>query len=195
MIYLKTFNESIEPNSIIDIMEFGFKQLIRNTHLVGDQVKLNMSDFLSNLDVDKFEKKFGKIIKFLGAGVFGAVFELDNGKTLKITFDFHEAPFLYEYCLHGKTKGLVDVDAVYQIEFGSTTAYIIVRDPIEFSSDMYDSHYEEIKQSEDAMYDIEPNWRGTHSDNFGFQNGKVVLYDGFSKNVKVDKGKIPKLKL
>jgi hypothetical protein len=27
------------------------------------------------------------------------------------------------------------------------------------------------------MYDISPNWRGTHNGNYAFQDGEVVLYD------------------
>jgi len=198
MKYLKTYKENLETNSIINIMEFGFKQLIRNTHLVGEQVKLNMYDFLSDLDVQKFENKFGKIIEFLGAGVFGAVFALENGKVLKITFDFHEAPFLYKYCLHGKTEGFVDVDSVYKIDFGSTSAYIIVRDELEqvFNNFKYLREYkDEIEIAKQSMYNIDPNWRDTHLENLGIQNGKVVLYDGFSKNAEVDEKSIPKLNI
>jgi len=45
------------------------------------------------------------------------------------------------------------------------------------------------------MYDISPNWRGTHMGNYAFQDGKVVLYDGFCKKVIVDETKIPLLEI
>jgi hypothetical protein len=149
------------------------------------------SSFLDNLNVNKFENKFGKIVKFLGTGVFGAVYKLENGKVLKITFDFHEAPFLYKYCKLQKIKGFVKVDDVYKIKFGNTNAYIIVRDPVEFTK----ATDEEIEKAKDAMFKISPVWRGTHSGNFGKQNGEVVLYDGFCKKAKVDETKIPFLEL
>ncbi len=50
------------------------------SHIVSEQVKNNMNKFIESFDVEKFESKFGKIKEFLGVGVFGAVFSLDNGK-------------------------------------------------------------------------------------------------------------------
>lgn len=190
MKYLKKFNENSQSDSK-SILEYGFRILIRNTHLVGDQVNSNMDKFLSNLDIDKLESKFGRIVKFLGAGVFGSVFELDNDKVMKITFDFHEAPFLYRYCRG--TEGLVEIDEIFKINFGETFAYIIVRDPIEV---IEHGEYEGEKElSKNAMYKISPEWRGTHSDNFGIQNNKVVLYDGFCKKSEVDETEVPFLEL
>ncbi len=192
MKYLKRFNESYDDTK--EILRDGFDTLMINTHLVQDQVRDNLDTFLDNFDPIKLENKFGKIVKFLGAGVFGAVFQLDNGKILKITFDFHEAPFLYEYCKLKNTEGFVKVDDVYEINFGDTSAYIIVRDPIEVVKNQT-TLKDEIQKAKDAMYRIDKNWRGTHAANFGIQNGEVVLYDGFSKNAKVDKNKIPFLEL
>jgi len=45
------------------------------------------------------------------------------------------------------------------------------------------------------MYKMDSNWRGTHPGNYGIQNGSVVLYDGFSKNIKVDESIIPKINI
>jgi hypothetical protein len=45
------------------------------------------------------------------------------------------------------------------------------------------------------MYDISPNWRGTHNGNYAFQDGEVVLYDGFCKKAAVDGTKVPLLDL
>lgn len=198
-----------EYNNTKDILRQGFEHLIENTHLVGEQVSNNLDEFLT-LDTDKFEKIFGKIIKFLGAGVFGAVFALDNSKVLKITFDFVEAPFLYDFCLLNKTEGFVEVDAVYKIKFGETFAYIIVREPLkmidkdisEVISDYkqgkrkkYTGLKQEVANALNAMYEIDPTWRGTHSANIAYQDGKVVLYDGFSKNIRLDDKKIPFMNL
>ncbi|NPV13206.1 MAG: hypothetical protein HPY57_15675 [Ignavibacteria bacterium] len=187
MKYLKKIESYLEP--IKSILITGFETLMYNTHLVQDQVRNNLDDFISELDTKKFEAKFGKITKFLGAGVFGAVFQLNNGKILKITFDFHEAPFLYEYCKLKRTPGLVKIDDVFKIKFGDTNAYIITRDPIQVVKNK--DYPEEIKRAQDAMYKISPIWRGTHEGNFGIQNGEVVLYDGFCKKAKVDESKIP----
>lgn len=194
MKYLKKFNEGrsdLEPTK--SILLDGFETLMDNTHLVQDQVRSNLDQFLSELNTQKLEKKFGKITKFLGAGVFGCVFQLNNGKILKITFDFHEAPFLYQYCKVKKIPGLVKVDEVYKIKFGNTNAYIIIRDPIQVVKNR--DYPKEIKRAEDAMYNISPVWRGTHEGNFGLQNGEVVLYDGFCKKAPVDETKIPMLDL
>ena len=192
MKYLKKFNENLNgtKGNLLD----GLNTLMQNTHLVQDQVRHNLDGFLDGLDVNKFESKFGKITKFLGAGVFGAVYQLDSVKILKITFDFHEAPFLYEYCQLQKIDGLVKVDSVFKIKFGDTNAYLIVRDPIEVITNR-NEYQDEIRKAKDAMYNIDKKWRGTHRGNFGVQNGEVVLYDGFSKNAPVDETKIPFLEL
>jgi hypothetical protein len=191
MKYLKRFNESLDIKSIL---QDGFDTLMYNTHLVQDQVRQNLDKFLNELNENKFQNKFGKINKFLGAGVFGAVFQLESGKVLKITFDFHEAPFLYEYCKLQKIDGFVKVDDVFKIKFGDTDAYIIVRDPIEVLTNR-NEYQDEIKQAENAMYKISPVWRGTHPGNYGLQNGEVVLYDGFCKKAKIDETKVPFLEL
>jgi ribonuclease HI len=88
---------------------------------------------------------------------------------------------------------LVQVDDVYKIKFGNTNAYLIIRDPIQVVKNK--KYPEEIKKAESAMYKISPSWRGTHEGNFGMQNNKVVLYDGFCKKAKVDETKIPSLEL
>ena len=194
MKYLKKFIEGrsdLEPTK--SILLDGLETLMNNTHLVQDQVRSNLDKFLGELDTNKLQKKFGKIVKFLGVGVFDAVYQLDNGKILKITFDFHEAPFLYQYCKVKKIPGLVKVDDVYKIKFGDTNAYIIIRDPIQVVKNK--EYPKEIKRSENAMYNISPVWRGTHEGNFGIQNGEVVLYDGFCKKAPVDESKIPILEL
>lgn len=193
MKYLRRFNESLE-NPSIKILRQGFKTLIENTHLVAEQVEDNLDQFLEDLDLTKIESMFGRIVKFLGAGVFGAVFLLDNGKVLKITFDFHEAPFVYEYCKVRKTPGFVQVDDVFKIKFGESTAFIVVRDPIEVVKNMTE-YKTEIEMAKKSMYDISPVWRGTHDGNFGIQNGEVVLYDGFCKKAKIDESKVPFLKI
>ena len=192
MKYLRRFNESVDDTK--SILIDGFETLMSNTHLVQDQVRSNLDNFLNDLDVEKFESRFGKIVKFLGAGVFGSVYQLDNDKVIKFTFDFHEAPFLYEYCMTQNIKGFVTVDDVFKIKFGETNAYIIVRDPIQVVNNKRE-YENKIQIAKDAMYNIDGGWRGTHSGNFGIQNGEVVLYDGFSKNVEVDETKIPILEL
>jgi len=192
MRYLKRFNESVE--NVKSILTDGFETLMYNTHLVKDQVNNNLEEFLEETDFSKLESKFGKITKFLGAGVFGAVFQLNSGKILKITFDFHEAPFLYEYCKLKRIPGLVKVDDVFKIKFGKTNAYVIIREPVLVITDH--SKYEEgVKRAEVAMYKISPAWRGTHVGNFGMQDGEVVLYDGFCKKAPVNENKIPFLQL
>lgn len=193
MKYLKSY-EKLNLDDTKTILKKGFETLIHNTHLVQDQVSQNLVEFLDNFDPIKIDSKYGEIIKFLGAGVFGSVFQLDSGKILKITFDFHEAPFIYEYCKLKKIDGFVKVDDVYNINFGDTTAYLIFRDPIEVITNQ-DNYREDIQKAKDTMYRIDKNWRGTHSGNFGIQNGEVVLYDGFSKNVKVNENEIPFLLL
>ena len=190
MKYLKKY-EHFDDEKLI--LKQGFTQLMENTHLVEEQVNDNLDQFLDELDIEKFNHLF-RITKFLGAGTFGAVFQMENGKILKITFDYLEAPFLYEYCKLQNIDGFVKVDDVFKINFGETFAYIIVRDPVQTNLN-YREYSEEIQHAKDAMYKISTSWRGTHPENFGLQNGKVVLYDGFCKKVKVDETKIPFLKL
>jgi len=195
MRHLKKFNEMVSSNTK-DILRKGFRSLIMRSHIVSEQVENNMDKFIDSLDIERFEMRFGKIGEFLGAGVFGAVFSLDNGKVFKITFDYHEAPFLYEWCMVKKTKGFVKVDGVWKIPFGDSEAYLILRDPVrvlEFSE--FSTHEDEVEMAEQAMYDISPNWRGTHNGNYAFQDGEVVLYDGFCKKAAVDGTKVPLLEL
>lgn len=198
MRHLKRFNELTSNNDVLakSLLRKGFQALIMRSHIVSEQVESNMDKFIDSLDIERFEMKFGKIQEFLGAGVFGAVFSLDNGKVFKITFDYHEAPFLYEYCFLKKTPGFVKVDGVWNIEFGDTNAYLILRSPVdvlEFGE--FSTHKDEVERAEQAMYDISPNWRGTHRGNFAFQDGEVVLYDGFCKKAAVDEAKVPLLEL
>jgi hypothetical protein len=95
-----------------------------------------------------------------------------------------------------QTPGFVKVDGVWNIKFGDTNAYLILRSPVdvlEFGE--FSTHEDEVEMAEQAMYDISPNWRGTHKGNFAFQDGEVVLYDGFCKKALVDETKIPFLEL
>jgi hypothetical protein len=198
MKHLKKFNELSSNNDVLSksILREGFESLIKRSHIVSEQVKNNLDKFIESFDIEKFESKFGKIKEFLGAGVFGAVFSLSNEKVFKITFDFHEAPFLYEYCFLKKTPGLVKVDGVWNIKFGDTNAYLILRSPVEVLEFIdFSKNEDAVEMAEKAMYDISPNWRGTHRGNFAFQDGEVVLYDGFCKKARVDETKIPLLEL
>lgn len=197
MKYLKKINEMTgHDTSTKRILREGFDYLIRRSHLVSEQVSSNLNKFIDSLDIERFEVLFGKIDGFLGAGVFGAVFSLENGKIFKITFDYHEAPFLYEYCLLKKTPGFVKVDGVWNIEFGDTNAYLILRSAVSLLDYRdFSEHEDEIENAENAMYYISPGWRGTHRDNFAFQDREIVLYDGFCKKTPVDEKKIPLLKL
>lgn len=196
MKYLKRFNESSSNDLVKNILKEGFEALIMRSHIVSDQVEDNMDKFIEEFDVEKFENKFGKIKDFLGVGVFGSVFSLETGKIFKITFDYHEAPFLYEYCFLKQTPGFVKVDGVWKIKFGDTNAYLIVRDPVRvLEHNEFSTHKAEVRSAEKAMYDISPNWRGTHMGNYAFQDGKVVLYDGFCKKAIVDETKITLLEL
>lgn len=194
----------------------GLQKVRRKSHLVSSQIKNNIDEFIENLSDDKFRKEFGKIKKFLGAGVFGAAFELQSGKVLKFTFDYHEAPFLHDLS-KSPVKGMVNVDKVAAFSFGDSTAYGIVRDPLtpapqsKHSSDIrvvlrdlksrkFDKNYDsEIKKQAKtalrAMYNRDPSWRGTHLDNLGIQNGRVVLFDGFSKGVEKSASNVPKVDL
>ena len=198
MRHLKRFNELTSNNDVLvkSLLRKGFQTLIMRSHIVSEQVENNMDKFIDSLDIERFESKFGKIQEFLGAGVFGAVFSLDNGKVFKITFDYHEAPFLYEYCLLKQTPGFVKVDGVWNIKFGDTNAYLILRSPVdvlEYSD--FSTHEDEVERAANSMYDISPNWRGTHNGNYAFQDGEVVLYDGFCKKALVDGTKVPLLEL
>ena len=198
MKYLKKFNESSSNNDQLakSILRKGFDALIMRSHIVSEQVKNNLDMFIESFDVEKFESKFGKIKEFLGAGVFGAVFSLDNEKVFKITFDFHEAPFLYEWCFLKKTPGLVKVDGVWKIPFGDSEAYLILRSPVEvLEYSDFSKHDVEVERAANSMYDISPNWRGTHNGNYAFQDGEVVLYDGVCKKALVDGTKVPVLEL
>jgi len=143
MKHLRKFNEMVSSNTK-DILRKGFRSLIMRSHIVNQQVENNMDKFIDSLDIERFEMKFGKIVEFLGAGVFGAVFSLDNGKVFKITFDYHEAPFLYEYCMLNKTRGFVKVDGVWKIPFGDTEAYLILRSPVDV-----------LEYSDFSKYDVE----------------------------------------
>ena len=196
MKHLKRFNELASSNQSKDILRKGFKSLIMRSHIVSEQVKTNMDKFIDSLDIERFEMKFGTIEEFLGAGVFGAVFSLDNGKVFKITFDYHEAPFLYEYCMVNQTRGFVKVDGVWKIPFGDSEAYLILRSPVEvLEYSDFSKHEDEVERAANSMYDISPNWRGTHNGNYAFQDGEVVLYDGFCKKALVDGTKVPLLEL
>jgi len=198
MKHLKKFNELSSNNDqlVKSILREGFESLIKRSHIVSEQVKNNLDKFIESFDVEKFESKFGKIKEFLGAGVFGAVFSLSTENVFKITFDFHEAPFLYECCFLKKTPGLVKVDGVWNIKFGDTNAYLILRSPVDVLEYSDFSKYDaEVERAANSMYDISPNWRGTHNGNYAFQDGEVVLYDGFCKKAPVDETKIPLLEL
>jgi len=198
MKHLKKFNELSSNNDklVKSILREGFESLIKRSHIVSEQVKNNLDKFIESFDIEKFESKFGKIKEFLGAGVFGAVFSLSTEKVFKITFDFHEAPFLYEWCFLKKTPGLVKVDGVWNIKFGDTNAYLILRSPVDVLEYSDFSKYDaEVERAANSMYDISPNWRGTHNGNYAFQDGEVVLYDGFCKKAVVDETKIPLLEL
>lgn len=203
-------------NKDVKILRNGLQNVRRRSHLVSSQIKNNIDEFLENLSKEKFKNEFGKVKKFLGAGVFGAAFELSGGKVLKLTFDYHEAPFLHDLSKN-HIEGMVSVDRVVAFSFGDSTAYGIVRDPLtpapqsKHSSDIrvvlrdlksgkFDKNYDsEIKKQAKtaliAMYDMDPGWRGTHLDNLGIQNGRVVLFDGFSKGVERSASKVPKVDL
>ena len=95
-----------------------------------------------------------------------------------------------------KTPGLVKVDGVWNIKFGDTNAYLILRSPVDVLEYSDFSKYDaEVERAANSMYDISPNWRGTHNGNYAFQDGEVVLYDGFCKKAPVDETKIPLLEL
>jgi len=190
----------------------GLKRVASVSHLVTSQINNNLNKFIENLDTEDFKAEFGDIKDVLGVGVFGAVFDLEGGKVLKITFDYHEAPFLFDLSKNAR-DGMVNVDKVVAFPFGDSKAYGIVRDgltPIDESSyrrdanqvmrdlkrGRFDKSYKDkikrnIKNALMSMYQMDSNWKGTHVGNLGIQNGNVVLYDGFSKNVDENESKIP----
>jgi hypothetical protein len=192
------------------LIHYGLEQLLSTTHLVGSQVKSNMDAYLENLDESIFVSKIGGSPRaFLGSGVFGAVFRLDNGKTLKITFDHKEAPFVYVYCCKQRTDGFVVVDKMYEASFGNSKCFYIVREPIEKIAGDVDEvildykrgkrhlQYDDalkagVSKALQAMYNLDDNWRGTHAANIALQHKQVVLYDGFSKKINTS-ASIPKL--
>jgi hypothetical protein len=185
----------------------GLLKLVETTHLVERQIQENLPDYIQEFDEGKFSHKIGMIKKVLESGVFGVVFSLSNGKIFKLTLDFKEAPFLYKYCYKTKTVGFVEVDKVYEDDFGKTKCFYVVRDPVKRIADAASvnevmRHYKAgqrnvrynhpvkdgVSRALQAMYNLDNNWRGTHIDNLATQNDKVVLYDGFSKNVALQAG-------
>ncbi len=216
MLKLKDLLSEADDDDDLKILRNGLQNVRRKSHLVSGQIKNNIDEFIENLSVDKFREEFGKIKKFLGAGVFGAAFELSGSKVLKFTFDYHEAPFLYDLS-KSPLKGMVSVDKVVAFSFGDSTAYGIVRDPLtpapqskhssnirvvlqDLKSGKFDKKYDskikrQAKTALMAMYNMDPSWRGTHLDNLGIQNGRVVLFDGFSKGVEKSASKVPKVDL
>ena len=224
MKYLNTkaefLNENNGSESIKQILREGLMAVANESHLVSQQITDNIEEFLSTLNVGLLTEAVGDIKGVLGTGMFGAVFQLDNKRAMKFTFDYREAPFLYEYGLKNRTKGIVKVDKVFKIKFGDTFAYLIVRTELKFIknnrivksviSDLKRNGVGEdmIKRYRDAggleykiflalksMYDIDPNWRGTWYANIAKQKSAVVLYDGFSKNIKLSDEEIPFLEL
>lgn len=216
MIKLRSILKEAAGESTVEVLSPGFDAVKRISHLVTDQIRDNENHFFESLDVDKFHKTFGRPKSFLGAGVFGAVYDIGSGKVLKITFDYREAPFLYKLSKN-PVDGMVRVDMVKRFPFGQAEAYGIVRDDLtpitrtkhrdsayKVLEDMkygdreieYDDSVErEIQSALKSMYEMDPNWRGTHVENLGIQNGDIVLYDGFSKNVKYDPSIIPSVDL
>lgn len=224
MKYLNTqaefLTENNDFNDIKAILREGLMKVAQYSHLVHDQIVSNIDEFLDTLNVGTLVNTIGNIESFLGSGVFGAVFKLNNGKAMKITFDYREAPFLYEYGLKNRTKGIVKVENIFKVKFGNTYAYIIIRKNLSFFKnnkpvkyvindlkrngiteettkkykDMGGLHYK-IFLALKSMYDIDPNWRGTWYQNIAKQKGEVVLYDGFSKNIKLSDENIPFLDL
>lgn len=214
MFKLRDIFEQVTDESTKEVLSSGFNKVARRSHLVSDQIYDNLERFLETLDVKKFERELGKPKKYLGAGVFGAVWDIGGGKVLKITFDYREAPFLYKLSKKSK-KGMVDVDRVVRFPFGESQAFGIIRDELKpitqtkYSTAAHDVFYdmrhgdrdqlyqdpvkEKIQAALDSMYKMDPNWSGTHLENMGIQNGKFVLYDGFSKNVKYDPSKVPEI--
>lgn len=225
MKYLNTqkefLNENVETkNSIKEILYDGLMKVEKESHLVNTQIKDNIDLFMNDLNVGLLTEAVGNITGVLGSGAFGVVFSLDGDKALKITFDYREAPFLYEYGLKTRRRGIVKVDDVFKIKFGNTFAYLIVRKQLKFIkntklvnsimsdlkrnkvTDITTKKYKEIGGLEykiflalKSMYDMDPNWRGTWYANIAKQKGQVVLYDGFSKNIKLDDSEIPVLNI
>lgn len=192
--------QEIAEHRNIQLIQEGLDELLQTTHLVGSQVQDNIRAYVETFDDNKFSRKVGTITKFLGSGVFGAVFQLSDGKTFKMTFDFKEAPFLYVYCYKAHTPGFVEVDRMYEDKFGNSKCFYIVRDPIkkitdkgkvdqvlwDYKSGKRNMTYTDplqngVSKALQTMYNMDGEWRGTHAANLAIQNGQVVLYDGFSK--------------
>lgn len=181
------------------------------SHIVQSQITDNIEVFLSNLDIDKFRDIYGNITGIVGYGAFGCVFKLSNNNVMKITFDYKEAPFLYKYSIIEKVPSIVKVHKIDKIKFGNTYAYVIIRDSIKMikndrivndvinflkmnklSADT-ETHFKKIGGLEykiykvlESIYKIDNNWRGTSSENIGVQKGRIVLFDGFPKNIDLD---------
>lgn len=205
-----------EREEVISTLREGLERVARTSHLITSQIRDNKEQFLENLDVDKFISEFGKPTGILGVGVFGAVFDLSGRKALKITFDYYEAPFLYKISKNPR-DGIVDIDKVVSFSFGDSTGYAIVRDELTpiTQTDYYSearsvlrdmkggkrnksynsTKKQEVKRALEPMYEMDPNWDGTHIENLGVQGGEVVLYDGFSKNISVSKDSVPSVNL
>lgn len=192
--------QKLAVNRNIQLIQEGLVELLKTTHLVKSQILDNMREYIASFDDKKFSRKIGTIKKFYSSGVFGSAFQLNDGKTFKLTFDFKEVPFLYMYSYKSHVPGFVVVDKIYEDDFGDSKCFYIVRDPVQkiIESDKVEeviSDYKkgkrnvsytdplktEVSKSLQAMYTMDPNWRGTHFNNIAIQNGKVVLYDGFSK--------------
>lgn len=225
MKYLNTQDEFLNENadsetSIKEILYDGLSRVANTSHLVSEQIIDNIDLFMEDLNVGLLTEAVGEITGVLGHGMFGAVFSLGDDKALKFTFDYREAPFLYEYGLKNRTKGIVKVDKVFKIKFGNTFAYLIVRNQLKFIKNdrLINSVMSDLKRNgvtekttkkyKDAggleykiflalksMYDMDPNWRGTWYTNIAKQKGQIVLYDGFSKNIKLDDSEIPMLNI
>lgn len=213
---LKNILLEVQREDDLQVLRHGLEKLQRKSHLVAGQVRNNKDHFLNNVDIEKFRKEFGEIKKFLGAGVFGAAFKLKNDKVFKLTFDYHEAPFLNDLQRNPR-EGMVEVDKVVSFPFGDTTAYGVVRDALipvpstKFSSEVrkvirdlkagrFEKEYQtkkamEAKKALLSMYEMDPDWRGTHIDNLGVQNGEIVLFDGFSKGVEMNASSVPTINL
>lgn len=179
----------------------GLEKLKSTTHLIQNQIEDNIKLYEKQFNENKFKNKIGNIKSFLGSGVFGAVFSIDNNKVFKLTFDFKEAPFLKKYCLDEPVDGFVKIDRIYKDNFGHQKVFYVIRDNLQpiteirlINEVISDYKNGNIKQytndiqkgvafSINQMLKLDPNWRITHYENFAIQNETVVLYDGFSKNI------------
>jgi len=216
---LEFLYESNHDNSY-KIIRNGIIKLSETSHILdSEKTKYNLELFLKSLDIKKLTNTIGgNIINVLGTGVFGCAFSLDNKKVMKITFDYREAPFIYKYGYQSETNGIVKIDDIFKIKFGEIYAFIIIRDPLKMLSDINITNdviddlklngvtndiitkytklggikYEIFKALK-SMYDIDPTWRGTHAMNIAIQGNNIVLYDGFSKNIKLSDESIPNL--